>query len=124
MAHPGLDRSERVFDHASPFAHGAGPQVHPGLEGVDHRFMLPARDLSLDGRRALSLDATACELARSQYRCSVIGPSPQATSPRRPDSEIQLLNEDIYHPDRIILVLIVVKTFGKQCRQLAICPLN
>ena len=59
VAHPGLDGPERVFDQASPFAHGSGPQVHSGLELIDHRFMLPARDLSFDRRRALSLDATA-----------------------------------------------------------------
>ncbi|MNL61311.1 hypothetical protein D3C87_1852180 [compost metagenome] len=49
-----------MFDQASPFTHGSRPQVHPGLERIDHRFMLPARDLSLDRRRALRLDATAC----------------------------------------------------------------
>ncbi len=38
VAHPGLDRAERVFDQASSIAHGAGPQIHPDLEGVDDRL--------------------------------------------------------------------------------------
>lgn len=34
-----------VFDQTSPFAHGSRPQVHPSLERIDHRFLLPPCDL-------------------------------------------------------------------------------
>ena len=33
--------------------------------------MLPPRDLSLDGNRSLSLEATACATGPIRYRCSV-----------------------------------------------------
>ena len=38
--------------------------------------------------------------------------------------QIQFVNEDIDHADRIILSHIVVETFGKQRRLPAICTLN
>lgn len=38
--------------------------------------------------------------------------------------QIQLVDEDIDHPDRIILGHIIIETFGKQRRLPAVCTLN
>ena len=56
----------------------------------------------------------------------VSGPSRRCgRHPLKPQPlQIQLVDEDIDHPDRIILGHIVIKTLGKQRLLPAICTLN
>ena len=55
-AHPGLDGAEGMLDRFAPLTHLLRMLVEPTLHCLDNMFMLPSRDQSFLGGRAVTLD--------------------------------------------------------------------